>query len=73
MRKQFKQVGRGLGELIVVFTSVFVTPAIIATVVNLNTDVYFSCVQHPGYDAVMSVVGIIFCLVYMSMYQDEKA
>jgi hypothetical protein len=73
MRKQFKQVGRGLGELIVIFISIFITPAIIAAVVNLNTDVYFSCVQHPGYDAVMTIIGIIFCMFYTSMYQDEKA
>jgi len=73
MRKQFKQVFRGLMELVAVFIAVFITPAVIAAVVNLNTDVYFSCVQHSAYDAVMSVIGICFCFVYMGMYQDEKA
>jgi hypothetical protein len=70
MRKPFKQVFRGLAELTAIFTAIFVIPAILAALVNLNIDVYFHCVQHAGYDAVMSVFGIIFCLVYTSMYQD---
>lgn len=73
MRKQFKQVFRGLAELSAVFTAVFVIPAILAALVNLNVDVYFNCVQHPGYDAVMSVFSICVCFVYMSMYQHEEA
>jgi hypothetical protein len=72
MRKQFKQVFRGLAELAAIFTAIFVIPAILAALVNLNVDVYFNCVQHPGYDAVMSVIGIIFCLVYTSMYQTNE-
>ena len=70
MRKQFKQVIRGTAELAVVFTMIFVIPALLAALVNFDIDVYFSCVHHAGYDAVMSVFGIIFCLVYTSMYQD---
>lgn len=72
MRKQFKQVFRGLAELTAIFTAIFVIPAILAALVNLNIDVYFHCVQHAGYDAVMSVFGIIFCLVYTSMYQTNE-
>ena len=70
MRKQFKQVMRGTAELAVIFTMVFVIPALLAALVNFDIDVYFSCVQHAAYDAVMGVFGIIFCLVYTSMYQD---
>ena len=66
MRKQFKQVFRGLAELSAVFTAVFVIPAILAALVNLNVDVYFNC-------AVMSVFSICVCFVYMSMYQHEEA
>jgi tryptophan-rich sensory protein len=71
MRKQFKQVLRGTAELTIVFITIFVIPAIVGALVNLNTDVYFACVQHPGYCALMTIIGIIFCMVYMSMYQDE--
>jgi ABC-type amino acid transport system permease subunit len=71
MRKQFKQILRGTAELTVVFITIFVVPALIGALVNLNTSVYFACVQHPGYCALMTIVGIIFCMVYMSMYQEE--
>jgi preprotein translocase subunit SecY len=70
MRKQFKQVIRGTAELAVIFTMIFVVPALLAALVNFDIDVYFSCVHHAAYDAVMAVFGIIFCLVYTSMYQD---
>jgi hypothetical protein len=71
MRKQFKQILRGTAELTVVFMTIFVVPALVGALVNLNTSVYFACVQHPGYCALMTIVGIIFCMVYMSMYQEE--
>lgn len=70
MRKEFKQLFRGLAELAAVFTAVFMGPALLAALVNFNIDVYFSCVQHAAYDAVMAIISIIFCLVYTSMYQD---
>jgi tryptophan-rich sensory protein len=73
MRKPFKQIFRGIAEISAVFTTIFVIPAILAALVNLNIDVYFNCVQHPGYDAVMFIIGVIFCLLYTAMYQDEKA
>ena len=69
MRKPFIQVFRGLAELAALFTAIFVIPALLAALVNFDIDVYFSCVHHAAYDAVMSVFGIIFCLVYTSMYQ----
>jgi hypothetical protein len=72
MRKPFKQVFRGIAEISAVFTTIFVIPAILAALVNLNVDVYFHCVQHPGYDAVMAIISIIFCLVYTSMYQTNE-
>ena len=70
MRKPFIQVFRGLAELAALFTAIFVIPALLAALVNFDIDVYFSCVHHAAYDAVMAVFGIIFCLVYTSMYQD---
>jgi hypothetical protein len=70
MRKQFKQVIRGTAELAVIFTMIFVVPALLAALVNFDIDVYFSCVHHAAYSVIMSVFGIAFCLVYTSMYQD---
>jgi nicotinamide riboside transporter PnuC len=70
MRKPFIKTLRGLAELAAIFTLIFTLPAIIAALVNLNLSVYFSCIQHPGYDAVMFVLGIIVSILYTSVYQE---
>lgn len=70
MRKQFKQLFRGLMELVAVFIAVFVTPAIISAIVNLKVDTYFACVHNAGYAVVMTILGICVCFVYMSMYEE---
>ena len=69
MRKQFKQLFRGLTELAVVFTAVFVAPALIAALVNFDINVYFACIHNATYCVILSIVGIITSIFYTSMYQ----
>lgn len=71
-----KQFLRGTAELIAVFILIFVTPAVIAAIVSFDYSVYFSFIHAPSYWAIMTIISIIICILYMGMYQDldnEKA
>lgn len=72
MRKPLKQFLSGLVELSIVFAIIFTIPALIACLINLDLSVYFSCIQHPAYCVVMSVISVISCIFYMSMYDQDK-
>lgn len=69
MRKQFKQLFRGLAELAAVFTAVFVAPALIAALVNFDINVYFDCIHSATYCVLLSMTGIIVSIFYTSMHQ----
>ncbi len=69
MRKQFKQLFRGLAELAAVFTAVFVAPALLAALVNFDISVYFLCIHNATYCVLLSMIGIIVSIFYTSMHQ----
>ena len=69
LRKQFKQLFRGLAELAAVFTAVFVAPALLAALVNFDINVYFACIHHATYCVVLSIFGIMVSIFYTSMHQ----
>lgn len=69
MRKQFKQLFRGLAELAAVFTAVFMAPALLAAFVNFDFDVYFSCIHNATYCVLLTVLGIIVTMFYTAMHQ----
>lgn len=69
MRKQFKQLFRGLGELAAVFTAVFIAPALLAAAVNLDANVYFSCIHSATYCVILTIIGISVSIFYTSTYQ----
>ena len=69
MRRQFKQLFRGLAELAAVFTAVFIAPALIAAIINLDSDVYFACIHNATYCVILSIFGIGMSMFYTSMYQ----
>lgn len=69
MRKQFKQLFRGLAELAAVFTAVFMAPALLAALVNFDISVYFSCIHNATYCVLLTMLGIIVSIFYTSMHQ----
>ncbi len=69
LRKQFKQLFRGLAELSAVFTAVFVAPALLAALVNFDINVYFSCIHNATYCVLLTMLGIIVSIFYTSMHQ----
>jgi len=69
MRKQFKQLFRGLAELAAVFTAVFVAPALIAALVNFDISVYFNCIHNATYCVILSIFGVVISMFYTSMHQ----
>ncbi len=69
MRKQFKQLFRGLAELAAVFTAVFVAPALLAALVNFDINVYFSCIHSAAYCGLLTILGIIVTMFYTAMHQ----
>jgi hypothetical protein len=68
-RKEFKQLFRGLAELAAVFTAVFMAPALLAALVNFDISVYFSCIHNATYCVLLTVLGIIVSIFYISMHQ----
>ena len=69
MRKQFKQLFRGLAELTAVFTAVFTVPALLAALVNFDISVYFQCIHNATYCVFFSIAGIFVSIFYTSMHQ----
>ena len=69
MRRQFKQLFRGLAELAAVFTAVFVAPALIAALVNFDISVYFACIHDATYCVLLTILGIIVTMFYTAMHQ----
>ena len=69
MRRQFKQLFRGLAELAAVFTAVFVAPALIAALVNFDINVYFHCIHNATYCVILSIFGVVISMFYTSMHQ----
>ena len=69
MRKQFKQLFRGLAELAAVFTVVFIGPALLAALVNFDISVYFSCIHNATYCVLLTILGVIVTMLYTAMHQ----
>jgi len=69
MRKEFKQLFRGLAELAAVFTAVFMGPALLAAFVNFDISVYFLCIHNATYCVLLTLLGIIVTMFYTSMHQ----
>jgi hypothetical protein len=69
MRKQFKQLFRGLAELAAVFTAVFVAPALLSALINFDISVYFSCIHNATYCVILSIFGVVISMFYTSMHQ----
>jgi hypothetical protein len=69
MRRQFKQLFRGLAELAAVFTAVFAGPALIAALVNFDISVYFACIHDATYCVLLTILGIIVTMFYTAMHQ----
>ena len=69
MRKPFKQLFRGLAELAVIFTTIFMVPALLTALVNFDINVYFQCIHNVTYCVFFTIVGIIVSIGYTAMYQ----
>lgn len=69
MRKPFIQLFRGLAELTVIFTAVFMVPALLTALVNFDINMYFSCIHNITYCVFFTIVGICVSIVYTAMYQ----
>ncbi len=69
MRKQFKQLFRGLAEIAAVFTAIFMAPALLAAFVNFDISVYFLCIHNATYCVLLTILGIIVTMFYTAMYQ----
>jgi hypothetical protein len=69
MRRQFKQLFRGLAELAAVFTAVFMVPALLVALVNFDINMYFSCIHNITYCVFFTIIGICVSIGYTAMYQ----
>jgi hypothetical protein len=69
LRRQFKQLFRGLAELAAVFTAVFMAPALLAALINFDFNVYFSCIHNATYCVFFTIMGILVSIFYTSMHQ----
>lgn len=55
-------------KVAVVFLSFFIMPAVMASIVFLDINVYMACICHPAYDAVMfflSLFATLACVEYL--------
>lgn len=46
-------------KVAVLFLTFFIMPAVIASIVTMDMTIYFDCICHPAYDAVMFFVSMI--------------
>ena len=55
-------------KIAVVFLTFFIMPAVMASIVMLDINVYMACICHPAYDAVMffvSLLATLACVEYL--------
>lgn len=55
-------------KIAVVFLAFFIMPAVMASLVFLDINVYMACICHPAYDAVMfflSLFATLACVDYL--------
>ena len=46
-------------KVAVVFLTFFIMPAVMASIIMLDINVYMACICHPAYDAVMFFVSLL--------------
>ena len=68
-----KKVFSLLAKFVVIFLSVFITPAVIASIITLDKQVYMNAVTHPTYDAFFGIASFIFTSIVVSMIVEEEA
>ena len=58
-------------QAIIIFVTVHVTPAALATVITFNLDTYMTWISSPLYHALMIFVSIIFTVYSIDVLREE--